>query len=226
MNIVYLCTMLTKTEENYLKAIFHLTMDREGATETGTNDLAAYLDLKPPTVNNMLKKLKEKNLISYEKYGKTSLTPEGKSNAIEIVRKHRLWETFLYEKLNFSWDEVHEVAEQLEHIQSVKLIEQIEKMLGYPEVDPHGDPIPTADGEIKFVKRKTLSEVAENTLCKLVAVNDNSTSFLQHVFELGIGLNCKIKVLKRHNFDGSMEIEIDGKIATVSRIFGDNLYVI
>ncbi len=217
--------MLTKTEENYLKALFHLTMDKEGVIETGTNELASYLELKPPTVNNMLKKLREKQLIFYKKYGKISLTPKGKSCAIDIVRKHRLWETFLYEKLDFSWDEVHDVAEQLEHIQSPKLISQIEKMLGYPTVDPHGDPIPTAEGEIKFVKRKTLSKVEENTVCKLVAVNDNSAAFLQYVFQLGIELNSNIKVIKRHVFDGSMEIEVESKRATVSQKFGDNLYV-
>ena len=128
--------MLSHTEENYLKALFHLTSEEvSGKSEAGTNELALTLNVKPATANDMLKKLKEKKLISYEKYGKISLTPTGKKQAIQVIRKHRLWETFLYEKLEFTWDEVHEVAEQLEHIQSSKLIEKLEKFLNYPEAE-------------------------------------------------------------------------------------------
>lgn len=217
--------MISQAEENYLKALFHLTHELTGKTEAGTNELADALDVTPATVNNMLKKLKEKNFVSYERYGKISLTDVGKSIAVNVVRKHRLWETFLYDKLNFSWDEVHEVAEQLEHIQSAKLVEQLEKFLGYPEVDPHGDPIPNEKGEITCIKRKTLNEIDINQTCKLIAVKDNSSSFLQYALKLGLGLSREIKVLNRQEFDGSLEIEIDGIRSSISKKVAANLFV-
>lgn len=218
--------MLSQTEENYLKALFHLTSERVGKIETGTNELAATLNVKPATANDMLKKLKEKKLVNYEKYGKISLTVLGKKQAIDIVRKHRLWETFLYKKLEFSWDEVHEVAEQLEHINSTKLIEQLEKLLDYPQVDPHGDAIPNAKGELKFQTNKTLSQIPVGKTCKLTAVKDNSVSFLQYAAKVGLGLNSKIKIISRQNFDGTMDIEVGGKISIVSQKFADNIFVV
>lgn len=218
--------MISQAEENYLKVLFHLTDEIADKTEAGTNELAEALDVTPATVNNMLKKLREKDLVSYEKYGKISLTPKGRKYAIQIVRKHRLWETFLYEKLNFTWDEVHEVAEQLEHIQSVKLIEQLERFLDYPKLDPHGDPIPNAKGEITFIKRKTLAEICIGESCKLVSVKDNSSSFLQYLIKLGMGLSSKIKVLDHQEFDGSMEIEVDGLRSSISRKVALNLFVV
>jgi DtxR family Mn-dependent transcriptional regulator len=146
--------MLSFTEENYLKALWHLTMDNTHKGDAGTNELAAHLNVKPATSNDMLKKLKEKKLVDYKKYGKSSLTNKGKKLAIEVVRKHRLWETFLYEKLEFTWDEVHEVAEQLEHIQSQKLVDKLDKFLNYPYFDPHGDVIPNAKGEMRVPLKK------------------------------------------------------------------------
>ena len=223
--LTFVC-MLSQTEENYLKALFHLTSETAHKSETGTNELAATLNVKPATANDMLKKLKEKKLIYYEKYGKASLTASGKKQAIEVVRKHRLWETFLYEKLQFSWDEVHEVAEQLEHIYSPKLIEQLEKFLGYPEFDPHGDVIPNAKGELKLQARKTLSQVAVGKPCKLVAVKDNSASFLQYVVKVGLGLSSKMKVVSRQDFDGTTEIEVNGKKSIVSQKFAENIFVV
>ncbi|MBN8837126.1 MAG: metal-dependent transcriptional regulator [Sphingobacteriia bacterium] len=217
--------MLSQTEENYLKALFHLTEEYADKPEAGTNELAAMLNVKPATANDMLKKLKEKKLIHYEKYGKISLTSLGKKQAIDIVRKHRLWETFLYEKLEFTWDEVHEVAEQLEHIHSPKLIEKLEKFLGYPLIDPHGDAIPNAKGELKLQARKTLSQIAVGKTCKLVAVRDNSATFLQYVVSVGLGLSSKIKVLNRQEFDGTMEIEVNGKKSSVSERFANNIFV-
>jgi DtxR family Mn-dependent transcriptional regulator len=218
--------MISQAEENYLKALFHLTNEIKDKTEAGTNELAEALDVAPATVNNMLKKLKEKDFVSYEKYGKITLTDIGRNLAVEIVRKHRLWETFLYEKLNFTWDEVHEVAEQLEHIKSVKLVEQLEKFLDYPETDPHGDLIPNGKGEIKFAKRKTLAEVDVNKTCKLVAVKDNSSSFLQFVVKLGLGLSSKIRIVSRQDFDGSMEIEVNGVRSLISKKVAENLFVV
>ncbi|HEX7753881.1 MAG TPA: metal-dependent transcriptional regulator [Niabella sp.] len=217
--------MLSQTEENYLKALFHLTAERAEKTEAGTNELAAALNVKPATANDMLKKLKEKRLIHYEKYGKISLTLSGRKQAVEVIRKHRLWETFLYEKLEFSWDEVHEVAEQLEHIQSPKLIEQLERFLGFPESDPHGDVIPNARGEIKWQPRKLLTAVAVGKTCKLVAVKDNSAAFLQYAVKVGLGLSSKIKVTNRQDFDGTMEIEVNGRKSVVSQKFAENIFV-
>ena|SRR5579871_6883537 len=217
--------MLSQTEENYLKTLFHLTSESADKLEAGTTELATVLKVKPATVNDMLKKLKEKKLISYEKYGKISLTASGRKQAIDVVRKHRLWETFLSEKLEFTWDEVHEVAEQLEHIQSPKLIARLERFLDYPQVDPHGDVIPNAKGEIKFQARKLLSQIAVGRTCVLVAVKDNTASFLQYVVQVGLGLNSKIRVISRQEFDGTMEIEVNGKKSVVSQKFVDNLYV-
>ena len=218
--------MLSQTEENYLKALFHLSTGSGGRTGVGTNELAGSLGVKPATVNDMLKKLKEKKLISYEKYGKINLSTAGQKYAMDVVRKHRLWETFLYEKLEFTWDEVHEVAEQLEHIRSPKLIEQLEKFLGYPEIDPHGDPIPDARGEMKMQTRKTLARVAVGKACKIVAVKDNSASFLQYVMKVGLGLSSRIKVVNRLDFDGTLEIEVNGKRSIVSERFAENVFVV
>jgi DtxR family Mn-dependent transcriptional regulator len=141
------------------------------------------------------------------------------------VRKHRLWETFLYEKLDFSWDEVHEIAEQLEHIQSEKLIEKLEKFLGHPETDPHGDPIPDAKGMMKELRKVSLAEIRPGQVCQLVSVRDNSAVFLQFVSELGISLRKKIKVLAIQEFDNSMKIEVDKKQHHVSQKFAENLLV-
>lgn len=143
-----------------------------------------------------------------------------------MLRKHRLWETFLYEKMEFTWDEVHEVAEQLEHIQSPKLVNKLDKLLGYPQFDPHGDPIPNAEGEFKVQSKKTLSEAEVGTSCIMVAVKDNSAPFLQYVVQLGLGINNKIKVLAKQPYDAMMDIEVNGKRSTVSHKFANNIYVI
>lgn len=218
--------MLSQTEENYLKALFHLTNELPEKSEAGTNELAGYLGVKPATANDMLKKLKEKRLVTYKKYGKINLTAEGRKRALEVIRKHRLWETFLYDKLEFTWDEVHEVAEQLEHIQSAKLIEKLDKFLDYPEYDPHGDAIPNAKGELKVQFRKTLSQVAVGKSCKMIAVRDNSAPFLQYVVKVGLGISSKIKVVGRHAYDAMMEIEVDGKKSSVSQKFAENIFVV
>jgi DtxR family Mn-dependent transcriptional regulator len=217
--------MLSYTEENYLKALFKITFG-SGSNEAGTNELASLLVVKPATVNDMLKKLKEKELVDYEKYGKITLTIKGKKIALEIIRKHRLWETFLYQKLEFSWDEVHEVAEQLEHIQSGKLIDKLDKFLDYPEFDPHGDPIPNKKGEIKVQYKKTLSEISVGKSCKMVAVKDNSSPFLQYVVKVGLGINNEIKVLSIQDYDSMMVIEINGQQSTVSQKFAENIFVV
>lgn len=218
--------MLSYTEENYLKALLKLSFQNEDKPEAGTNEMAAYLGVKPATATDMLKKLKEKELVTYKKYGKILLTETGKQNGIAILRKHRLWETFLYEKLDFSWDEVHEVAEQLEHIQSAKLVDKLEEFLNFPEFDPHGDPIPKANGEIPSVDKVLLSELKENELCKVVAVKDTSTVFLQYLEKLSITIGTQIRVVERINFDGSLSIQIAGEEArNVSMKFAESLFV-
>ena len=216
--------MLSSTEENYLKALLKLTFESE-TNEAGTNDLASLLALKPATVNDMLKRLKEKQLVTYEKYGKISLTNEGKKNALEILRKHRLWETFLHDKLKFTWDEVHDVAEQLEHIQSIKLIDKLDDFLGYPKFDPHGEPIPDSKGDMKQNSINNLAEVTAGNTCRMVSVKDNSSSFLQYVDKVGLAINSQIRVLSKQEYDALMVIEVNGITSTVSQKFAENIYV-
>ncbi len=216
---------LSYTEENYLKCIFKIGSENE-IQEAGTNALAEYLSVKPASVNEMAKKLKEKKLVDYEKYGKIKLTKSGNEHAIDIIRKHRLWETFLYEKLEFRWDEVHEIAEELEHINSKKLIDRLDRFLNFPEYDPHGDPIPNEKGVLKKQSKKTLSQIEVGETCKMVAVKDNSSSFLQYVLELGLGLNNKIKIVSREEFDHQTTIEINGDVKIVSLKFTENIFVV
>ena len=216
--------MLSTTEENYLKAIFNLHSKGE-ERKLGTNELADELNVVPATVTNMLKKLREKEMVDYQKYGSISLTSLGLENAVSIVRKHRLWETFLYERLEFTWDEVHEVAEQLEHIKSKKLVDQLDKMLDYPEVDPHGDPIPKSDGKLDRMTKRTLVEVPVGGSYQIVSVKDASAAFLKYAASLGIGIDLEIKVHDRKEFDDTIDIEVAGRRSSVSRKFAENVFV-
>nr|WP_068892429.1 metal-dependent transcriptional regulator [Pedobacter panaciterrae] len=218
--------MLSYTEENYLKALLKLSFQNEEKPEAGTNEMAAYLGVKPATATDMLKKLKEKNLVTYKKYGKILLTDIGRKNGIAILRKHRLWETFLYEKLDFSWDEVHEVAEQLEHIQSAKLVDKLEEFLNFPEFDPHGDPIPKANGDMPKIAKTLLSELNTGQSCKVAAVKDTSTLFLQYLVKLKITIGTRIKILEVIAFDGSLNIQIENEEPrSVSMKFAESLFV-
>jgi DtxR family transcriptional regulator, Mn-dependent transcriptional regulator len=218
--------MLSFTEENYLKTLIKLSLKDHSNGESGTNELADSLGLKPSTVNDMLKKLRDKKLIEYEKYGKIKLTSIGYKTGMNILRKHRLWETFLFEKLNFSWEEVHPIAEQLEHIQSDVLIEKLDQFLGFPEFDPHGDVIPNAKGEMKFRFNNVLSLFDEGETGQMVAVKDNSVEFLKYVMNVGLGINNKIKVQSKNQYDGMMSIEVNGETYNVSKKFSDNIYMI
>ncbi len=217
--------MLSYTEENYLKAVLLLSINNDEKSEAGTNKIAASLNVKPATASDMLKKLRDKDLLAYEKYSKITLTAKGRISAVEILRKHRLWETFLHNKLGFAWDEVHEVAEQLEHIQSQKLINKLDEFLGYPTVDPHGDVIPSANGEIEQRQYTALSLVKVGTSCTIMGVKDNSQSFLKYVTELGLKIGDQLTVLSRQEFDGSMEINFNKKTLAVSQKFADNISV-
>lgn len=216
--------MLSSTEENYLKALIHLSVEK-GVKDSGTNELAGVLNLKPATVNVMLKKLREKKYVSYEKYGRITLTSTGKKIAIEIIRKHRLWETFLFEKLGFDWDEVHEVAEQLEHIQSKKLIDELDRFLGFPMVDPHGEIIPNAKGEIRSVPKQLMSSVLEKRTYVITGVKNDDTSFLKYLEKLGCRIGKSFQVKGIQSFDSSIEIDIDGKSTLITSEVAAHVFV-
>lgn len=215
---------LTKSIEDYLKAIYYLTVDVSDQ-ETGTNNLAEYLSVSPASVSSMLKKLKDLKLVDYQKYGKLSLTVKGEELSLSLIRNHRLWETFLFEHLNFSWDEVHEVAHQLEHIKSPKLIKELDRFLGYPKIDPHGDVIPDQKGNMEPQFKVLLSEIPEKSTCKLISVKDNSAAFLKYVTQLELKLGIEIFVEEIREFDGSRLIGYEGKKENVSRLFSENVYV-
>lgn len=218
--------MLSFTEENYLKALVQLTVFEDGKLEVGVNRLAAYLDVKPATVSDMAKKLKLKSLVYYERYGKISLSETGKHEGMMVIRRHRLWETFLVEKLDFSWDEIHELAEELEHVHSKKLMNRLDQFLDFPAFDPHGDAIPNEKGEIVIPFRKTLSEIAEGKSCKIIAVKDNSTEFLQYVDKIGLKINDEITILKKEEFDALTTIQFKKNQMVVSPKFTDNIFVV
>lgn len=214
---------MTHSEENYLKTIYHLTVQLEA--EVPTNAIAEMMETKASSVTDMLKKLSDKSLINYIKYQGVSLTDKGRHAAKMIVRKHRLWEVFLVEKLAFTWDEVHDIAEQLEHIKSEQLINKLDDFLGNPTEDPHGDPIPDAQGKITKTEKLLLSELAESETAICVGVKDSSADFLQYLNKQKIALGAVIKVLGRENFDASLHLIINDTPLTVSSKIAGNLYV-
>ena len=194
--------LLSFTEENYIKAIYFIQY-REEKQEASVNEIAERMQTRPATVTDMLKKLSEKSLVEYEKYKKVKLSDEGLEIALQIVRKHRLWETFLHEKLNFSWDEVHEVAEQLEHIRSQKLIECLDAFLDYPQFDPHGDPIPDSKGEMPQASTTSLTEAVFNKTYKIVGVKDTAVAFLQQLEKMQLSIGATVTVVERMPYDKS-----------------------
>jgi DtxR family Mn-dependent transcriptional regulator len=200
--------MLTSTEENYLKSIYHLSDG--GKAEVATNAIAEHLNTKAASVSDMIKRLSQKDVLIYEKYRGVNISPAGKKLALQIVRKHRLWEVFLVKKLQFHWDEVHDIAEQLEHIQSPDLINRLDEFLDFPKTDPHGDPIPDANGEIYETIQVPLDELAIGSYCQVVAVNDSNSQFLKYLDRMDIKLGARIEVLDKIEFDGSHEIIING----------------
>lgn len=215
--------MFSQSEENYLKAIFHLQQESEKGVST--NELAESLDTKAASVTEMIKRLADKNLVDYQKYYGVHLTNSGELQALKVIRKHRLWETFLVDRLNFTWDEVHDVAEQLEHIQSQKLVEELERFLGFPKYDPHGDPIPDAQGNMPIVSTKRLIhlQIGDKGICK--GFNDTSASFLQFLEKINIGLGTEIEVKHIENFDNSMTVILNNKEILLSKMAIDNIYV-
>jgi len=200
--------MTSFTEENYLKAIFHLCENKNGLA-VSTNELAEITQTRAASVSDMLRRLSEKELILYKKYQGVTLTEEGKSIALKIIRKHRLWEVFLVEKLGFGWDEIHEIAEELEHIDSKVLTERLDNFLGNPKFDPHGDPIPDEKGNMPSQVSFKLSEAAINTELVMLGVSEDSAPFLQHLDKLSLHLGAKLRVLDVSGYDQSLHIEIN-----------------
>ena len=205
---------LTPTEENYIKAIFHLSQD--GEENVSTNAIADELSTTAASVSDMLRKLGEKKIANYEKYRGVTLTKEGSNIARLLIRSHRLWEVFLAEKLGFSWDEVHEIAEKLEHIRNEKLIERLDDFLGNPKYDPHGDPIPDAKGNIIRDNYVPLAHLKTNDNAIVVGVKDSSTKFLLYLDNLKIALGTNLRVNETIEFDGSMVLEIDNRKVMLS----------
>lgn len=211
------------SEENYLKAIFHL--ERSYPNGVSTNALAEEMETKASSVTDMIKKLSEKKLVNYKKYQGVRLSDSGKHTAIQVIRKHRLWEVFLVDKLNFNWDEVHEIAEQLEHIRSEKLTNELDRFLEYPKRDPHGDPIPDSKGKFTVANRLLLSsmQIGDTGIC--VGVKDSSPEFLQYLDKNNIALGKKLEVKQKEDFDQSMQIEIEGKEIQISSQISGNLFI-
>ncbi|MEO6316705.1 MAG: metal-dependent transcriptional regulator [Chitinophagaceae bacterium] len=193
------------SKENYIKAIFHLQQADESVA---TNALADALQTKPASVTDMLKKLKTQKLLQYEKYRGVKLTPEGKKLAVQIIRKHRLWELFLVEKLQFGWEEVHEIAEELEHISSKKLIDRLDAFLDFPKADPHGDPIPDINGKMPALQQSAVSEMPVNSSGTVNGISDQSADMLELLKHKSIQLGTRLEIKKKFEVDGSVEIKI------------------
>ena len=212
----------TTSEENYLKAIFHL-QEKEGTVTT--NVLAERLQTKPASVTDMMKKLNAKKLLHYKPYYGFSLSTEGKKIALSIIRRHRLWEYFLSEKLKFDWNEVHLLAEELEHVSSRQLIDRLDKYLGFPQFDPHGDPIPDNKGKIKNVNRLSLFELPFNQPAAVLQVTNQSKEMLEILEHKNIGIGTKLEVKKHFHFDHSIELKIKTATVTISEQLAKNIFV-
>jgi len=201
--------MNTHTEENYLKAIYKLS--DQGSTVVNTNSVAGQLHTKASSVTDMLKKLSEKKLINYEKYQGVTLTKAGDKVALKIIRKHRLWEVFLVDQLKFKWDEVHDIAEQLEHVVTPEMVNRLDKFLDFPKFDPHGDPIPDKKGVVSNRMEFFLADLNSVDKGMIVGVNDSSPEFLQYLEQKQLILGTKVRLLEKFTYDNSMAIEMNGK---------------
>ena len=214
----------TSTEENYIKAIYHLSEDGEGTIST--NEIAKAVNATPASVTDMLKKLKQKKLITYEKYHGVQLAKEGERIAKTVVRKHRLWEVFLVEKLGYSWDKIHEIAEQLEHIRSEEMIDKLDKFLDFPKFDPHGDPIPDAALNIKVPQQTLLTKLKVGDKGKVVGVKDSSATFLRYLDTQEIQLGTLIELTEIIEFDSSIHIKIGkARKITLSKLAAQNIFI-
>ncbi|MDV7186311.1 metal-dependent transcriptional regulator [Lutibacter sp. TH_r2] len=216
--------MLSQTEENYLKSIYHLEASQTKSVSTTL--ISKSLNTKASSVTDMLGKLADKKLVNYKKYKGVNLTSKGKNIAVKIIRKHRLWEVFLVEKLNFNWDEVHEIAEQLEHIKSDELIEKLDTFLNFPTKDPHGDPIPDAKGNIRNKKSILLSNAKKNVLYTISCVKDNSKALLQFLDKHALTIESELTVVDKLDFDESITAKLsNGNTLTLSNKICTNVFV-
>lgn len=212
------------TEENYLKAIYHLTSEEN--LPVSTNNIAEITNTKAASVTDMLKKLADKALINYIRYQGVTLTEKGRGTAVDIVRKHRIWEVFLVEKLGFKWDEVHDLAEELEHINSTQLIDRLDDFLGNPKVDPHGDLIPDREGRFPKTELVKLSELKPGQTGTISGVSEHAPAFLQYLEKTELTLGRKIVVLDAMEYDGSMSLTLEGREITVSNKVANNILVV
>lgn len=213
---------MTTAEENYLKAIYKLSGP---GLLVSTNEIASAMSTSAASVTDMIKRLAEKKMVIYEKYKGVVLTDDGHSLATDMIRNHRLWEVFLVDKLDFGWDEIHDIAEQLEHIKSEELISRLDHFLGHPSFDPHGDPIPDATGRMKVRSDVQLSDVPVGATYLVVGVKDTSSPFLQYLNKLKIELGSALEVIDKMEFDGSVELKYQGRSITVSNRVAENLFV-
>ncbi|HLV53086.1 MAG TPA: metal-dependent transcriptional regulator [Cryomorphaceae bacterium] len=214
--------MPSPTEENYLKAIYNLADDR---SEVSLSELGNVLGVSTPTVNSMAKRLDEQGYVLYRKYKPLKLTESGKIIAAQIIRKHRLTEMYLVEHMGFGWEEVHDIAEQMEHVQSPALFERMDEIMGYPTIDPHGSPIPDKHGKVAFQEYLKLSEIEVGKTVKLCALTHSSDDFLVFLNGKGLKLGTLMTVLHRESFDRSMTISYDGRETMVSHDVSDRLLV-
>lgn len=215
--------MLTHSEENYLKAVYALTP--ANGSGVSTSDIAARLNTKASSVTDMVQKLAEKDLLNYKKYQGVQLTNNGRKEAIQVVRKHRLWEVFLKEKLGFGWDEVHEIAEQLEHIRSEELVARLDRFLGHPKFDPHGDPIPDPSGKIHTRSSRPINELESGESGVITGVRDSSASFLQYLDKQHLVLGTEVQVKEIFDYDHSVKVTANGKEITISAEVSQNIKV-
>jgi len=217
--------MNTFSEENYLKSIFRLSQMPDGK-KISTSAIAESLGNNPASVVDMIRKLSDKQLIEYDKKKGVKLTPQGQKDAIQIVRKHRLWEVFLLQKLGYRWDEIHDIAEELEHIKHHDLADRLESFLEYPEYDPHGDPIPKANGKMAKSFSASLADGKMGNTYRVAAVRDTSSSFLQYLHKLEISIGTQIRLIEQITFDQSLVISINNaEPTTVSSKFGENILI-
>ena len=230
LKISYLCPMSTRAEENYLKAIFKLSemaKPKHGgdSATVPTNAIAHEIHTSAASVTDMIQRLSDKSLVDYEKYRGVSLTDSGRQLAIHLLRRHRLWEVFLVDKLGFAWNEVHDLAEELEHVDSVQLADRLDAFLGSPRFDPHGDPIPNAEGKFTLRHQIPLTDLTPESTAVVVGVREHSSQFLAHLDEIGVAMHKDIRVRERFSYDDSISAEIDGELRTISGKVARNILV-
>ncbi|MFL2996981.1 MAG: metal-dependent transcriptional regulator [Cytophagales bacterium] len=216
-------TNLSKSEENYLKSIFNLS--EFGNKQVTTNSISKILNIEPASVTDMIKKLSKKKLIYHEKYKGSTISKSGIKIALQIIRRHRLWEVFLYDKLNFKWDKIHDIAEELEHVSSEELIDNLDKFLKYPKIDPHGDPIPNKLGEMNFVDKISISDLNVNENGIVSRIINEDEEFFNLLKKLKIEIGTEVKIVDKIEYDESIEILINKKTVIISKDIANNIKI-